>query len=107
MLTRNLEINLRGKGKEHVKVITLRSGRELTVQGKPPVVREVETEEVDHTKPKYQRQGEQPQEKKSVERLDARKEIEKHVVTDEPSTLVLVSPRIPLIEILMITNQGY
>ena len=66
----------------------MRSGRELTVQGKPPVVEEVETEEVDHTSPKDQMQGEQPQEKKSVERSDERNEIEKQVVTDEPSPLV-------------------
>ena len=30
-------------------------------------------------------QGEQPQEKKSVERLDEMKETKKHEVTDEPS----------------------
>ena len=57
-LSSNSEINLRGEGKEHVKAIALRSGRELAVQGKPPVVREVETEEVDHTSPKDQMQGE-------------------------------------------------
>ena len=53
-LPSNSEINLRGERKEHVEVITLRSGREIAVQGKPPVVREVETEEVDHASPKYQ-----------------------------------------------------
>ena len=62
-LPSNSEINPRGEGKELVKDITLRSGIELTVQGKPPVVKEVETEEVDHTRLKDQMQGEQPQEK--------------------------------------------
>ena len=57
-LPSNSGINPRGEGKEHVKAITLRSGRELTVLGKPPVVREVETEEVDHTSQKNQRQEE-------------------------------------------------
>ena len=51
-LLRNSEINPRGEGKEHVKAITLRSGRELPIQGKPLVVKEVETKEVDHTNPK-------------------------------------------------------
>ena len=58
-LSNNSQINLRGEGKEHVKAITLRSGRELTVQGKLLVVKEVETEEVDHTGPKDQIKGEQ------------------------------------------------
>ena len=43
----NSEINLRGKGKEHVKAIMLRSGKELATRGQPPVVREEETEVVD------------------------------------------------------------
>ena len=38
-LPSNLEINQRGEGKEHVKAITLRSGRELAIPGQPPVVR--------------------------------------------------------------------
>ena len=46
-LPSNLEINPRGEGKEHVKAITLGSGRELATPGQPPVVREVETEVVD------------------------------------------------------------
>ena len=52
------------------------------------MVREVETEEVDQFSSKDQMQGEQPQEKKLVERLDERKETEKQAVTDEPSTPV-------------------
>ena len=46
-LLSNLEVNLRGESKENVKAITLRSGRELVARRQPPVVREVETEEVD------------------------------------------------------------
>ena len=38
-LPRNLDINPKGEGKEHVKAITLRSGRELAISGQPPVVR--------------------------------------------------------------------
>ena len=76
-LPSNSEINLRGEGKEHVKAITLRSGRELATPGKPPVVREVETEVVDKFSSKDQKQGEQPQEEKSVERSDEQKETKK------------------------------
>ena len=74
---RNSKINPRGEGKEHVKAVTLRSDRELATPGPPPVVREVETEVVDQLNPKDQMQGEQPQEKKAVERSDKRKETEK------------------------------
>ena len=42
-LPSNSEINPRGEGKEHVKAIMLRSGRELATRGQPPVVREDET----------------------------------------------------------------
>ena len=54
-LPSNSEINPRGEGEEHVKAITLRSGRELAMPGQPPVVREVETE-VDIE----QKEGDQP-----------------------------------------------
>ena len=57
-LPSNSEINPRGEGKEHVKAITLRSGRELTKQGQPPIVREEETEVVDQFIPEDQMQGE-------------------------------------------------
>ena len=46
-LPSNLEINSRGEGKEQVKAITLRSGRQLATRGQPLVVREVETGVVD------------------------------------------------------------
>ena len=45
-LPSNSEVNLRREGNEHVKAVTLRSGRELEIQGQPPVIREVEIEEV-------------------------------------------------------------
>ena len=72
-LPSNSEINPRGEGKEHIKAITLRSGRELATQGQPPVVREMEAEVVDQFNPEDQMQGEQPQEEKSVERSNERK----------------------------------
>ena len=39
--------NPRGDGREHVKAITLRSGRELATRGPPQVVREEGTEVVE------------------------------------------------------------
>ena len=76
-LPSNSEVNSRGEGKEHVKAITLRSGRELATPGQLPIVREVETEVVDQFNLKDQMQGEHPQLKKSVERSDERKETKK------------------------------
>ena len=87
-LRSNSEVNHRREGKEHVKAITLRSGRELAAPRQPLVVREVETEEVDQVIPKDKMQGEQPQEKKSIEKLYERKETEKQAVIDEPTTPV-------------------
>ena len=46
-LPSNSEVNPGSEGKEHVKAITLRSGRELATLGQPPVVREVENEVID------------------------------------------------------------
>ena len=43
------EVNPRREGNEHVKAVTLRSGRELAVLRPPPVIGEVETEEVTQT----------------------------------------------------------
>ena len=43
-LPSNSEIYPRSEGKEHVKAITLRSGREIATTGQPLVEREVETE---------------------------------------------------------------
>ena len=66
-LPRNSEVNLRREGNEHVKAVTLRSGRELAVSGLPPVIGEVETEEVDQTSQNDKIEREQPLEKKSTE----------------------------------------
>ena len=59
-LPSNSEINSRGEGKEHVKAITLRSGRELAIRGQTPVGREEETKVVDQFNPKDHMQGDQP-----------------------------------------------
>ena len=45
-LPSNSEVNPRLEGNEHVKAVTLRSGRELAISGQPPVIGAVETEEV-------------------------------------------------------------
>ena len=76
-LPSNSKKNPRGDGKEHVRAITLRSGRELATQGPPPIVREEESEVVEQFSPKDWRQGGAPQEEKLVETLDGKKETEK------------------------------
>ena len=48
-LPSNSEVNPRREGNEHVKAVTLRSGRELAIPGQPPVIGEVETKEVIQT----------------------------------------------------------
>ena len=48
-LPSNSEVNPRREGIEHVKAVTLRSGKELAIQGKPLMTEEVETEEVIQT----------------------------------------------------------
>ena len=65
-LPSNSEVNPRREGNEHVKVFTFRSGRELSILGKPLVIGEVETEEVVQTSQNDKIEREQPQEKKSV-----------------------------------------
>ena len=45
-LPSNSEVKPRQEGNEHVKAVTLRSGKELVAPRQPPVIREVETEEV-------------------------------------------------------------
>ena len=59
----NSKVNPRREGNEHVKAVTLRSGRELVIQGQPSVIGEVETEEVIHTSQNDNTKKEQPQEK--------------------------------------------
>ena len=83
-LPSNLEKNPRGDGREHVKAITLKSGRELATRGPPPVGREEGTKVVEQLSLKYQRLGEQPQEEKPAETLDGKKEIEKQAATTKP-----------------------
>ena len=58
---------MRREGNEHVKVITLRIGRELAIPGQPPVIGEVEIEELTQTSQNAKTEREQPQEKKSLE----------------------------------------
>ena len=60
-------MNPRREGTEHVKAVTLRSGRELAVPRQLPVLGEVETEEVIQTSQNDKIEREQPQEKKFVE----------------------------------------
>ena len=48
-LSSNLEVNPRREGNEHVTTVTLRSGRELAIPGKPLMIGEVETEEAIQT----------------------------------------------------------
>ena len=95
-LPSNSEKNPRGDSKEHVKAITLRSGRELATWGPLPVVREEETEAVEQFSPEDQRPGEQSQEEKPVEALDGKKETEKHAVTVEPYAPVPYPQRLRL-----------
>ena len=45
-LLSNSGVNPRRECNEHVKAITLRSGRELAIPGQPLVIGEVETKEV-------------------------------------------------------------
>ena len=45
-LSSNYVVNPRREGNEQVKAVTLRSGKELAVPGQPPMLGEVETEEV-------------------------------------------------------------
>ena len=59
-LLRNSKVNPRREGNEQVKVVTLRSGRELVVPGLPPVIKEVETEEVAQTSQSDKIEREQP-----------------------------------------------
>ena len=62
-LPRNSKVNPRQEGNEHVKDVTLRSGRELTGPRLPPVIEEVGTDEVTQTSQDDKIEREQPQEK--------------------------------------------
>ena len=61
-------MNLRQEGNEHVKAVTLRSGKELPVPGQPPVIGEVETKEVIQPSQTDKVVGEQPHQKKLGEK---------------------------------------
>ena len=74
-------MNLRQEGNEHVIAVTLRSGRELAIQGQPLVIGEVETEEVVKTSQNDKTKREQPQEKKF---RGEETEAKDHPVTIEP-----------------------
>ena len=63
-LPNNSEVNPRQEGKEHVKAVTLKSGKELAVPGQSPVIWEVETEEVIQLSQTDKVVGAQPHQKK-------------------------------------------
>ena len=65
-LPSNSEVNPRRDGNEHVKAITLRSGKELEIQEQSLVTEEVETEKVIQPGQNDDADREQPQEKQSV-----------------------------------------
>ena len=66
-LPSNSEVNPRRDGNEHVKAVMLRSGKELESQLQPPVVEQLETEEITQPERKEDADKEQPQEKQSSE----------------------------------------
>ena len=66
-LPSNSEVNPRRDGNEHVKAVTLRSGKELELQLQPPVVEQLETEEITQPERKDDADKEQPQKKQSSE----------------------------------------
>ena len=66
-LPSNSEVNPRRDGNEHVKAITLRSGKECESQVKPPVVEQLETEEITQPERKDDADKEQLQKKQSAE----------------------------------------
>ena len=65
-LPSNSEVNPRREGNEHVKAITLRSGKELAIQEQPPVTEEVEIEKVIQPDQNDNTEREQPYDKQSV-----------------------------------------
>ena len=65
-LPSNSEVNPRRDGNEHVKAVTLRSGKELETQEQSPVIEEVKTEKVIQPGQNDDADREQPQEKQSV-----------------------------------------
>ena len=66
-LPSNSEVNPRRDGNEQVKAVMLRSGKELKSQVQPPVVEQLEIEEIIQPERKDDADKEQPQEKQSSE----------------------------------------
>ena len=71
-LPSNSKVNPRQESNEHVKAITLRSGKELAAPGQPPVIGEVEKEEVIQPSQTDKVVGEQPHQKKLGEKQSLR-----------------------------------
>ena len=61
-------MNPRQEGNEHVKAVTIRSGKELAVPEHPPLIGEVEKEEVIQPSQTDKVVGEQPHQKKLGEK---------------------------------------
>ena len=68
-LPSNSEVNPRQEGNEHVKTITLRSGKELAAPRQPPVIGEVETKEVIQPSQTDKVVGEQPHQSLRVDHI--------------------------------------
>ena len=66
-LPSNSEVNPRRDGNEHVKVVMLRSGKELETKGQSQVIEEVGTEKVIQPGRNEDADKEQPNEKQSAE----------------------------------------
>ena len=62
-LPSNSEVNQMQEGNEHVKAVTLRSGKELATLGQPPVIWEVETKKEIQPSQTNKVVGEQPHQK--------------------------------------------
>ena len=90
-LPSNSKVNQRREGNEHVKAVTLRSGRKLAIPGQPPVIGEVETEEVTQTSQNDKIEREQPQEKKSAEEET---EAKVRLTMTKPNVLILYPQRL-------------
>ena len=65
-LPSNSEVNPRRDGNEHVKAVTLRSGKELEAQEQPPIIEEVETAKVIQPSQNDHADKKQPHEKQSA-----------------------------------------
>ena len=84
-------MNPKREGNEHVKAVTLRRGRELAVIEPPPMIKEVETEEVTQTSQDDKIEREQPQEKKSAEKETEAKD---RSTTTKPTILISYPQRL-------------